>query len=120
MKFIALLLLTACGPLTTTRTLEDVGDACHTGDTVTLTFAGCLSSSCDTLVSADCTATLQGGVVTVRGTAVITSTGTECTADCGLITADCDAPTVTEPDTTILVVGDDDGGPVWADAFCPD
>lgn len=56
-----LLLLAACGPKITTTEITDEGTVCvnDAGD-VEVTFPGCLSSSCDTLVSATCTATYAG------------------------------------------------------------
>ena len=51
----------------------------------------CLSSSCDTLISATCTATLDGSTITVTSEFVVESqTGdVSCTDDCGLPMATC-------------------------------
>lgn len=95
-----LALFFACAPEITTRTLEDEGSVCLDDEgQVQVTFPDCLSSSCDTLVSAECTATLVDGVLEVHAKAVIESQGTECTADCGLVQASCEMPLVEDPDT---------------------
>lgn len=87
-----LALLAACADPITTTTITDEGTACVDGDTITIAFPGCLSSSCDTLTSATCTATLDGDDVEIHAEAVIESQGRECTADCGFITASCELP----------------------------
>ncbi len=111
-----LTLLVACEPPIETRTITDEGSACvdDAGD-IEVTFAGCLSSSCDTLVSAECTAELVDGVVEVHGEAVIESQGTECTDDCGIITATCALPLVEDPETVELSFG---GETTALDAEC--
>lgn len=91
LPFLALLTI-ACEDPITVDTLTDVGTVCVEGDEVTVDFNTCLSSSCDTLTSAECTATLAGDTVTVTAEAVITSQGNECTADCGLVTVSCALP----------------------------
>ena len=100
MSPLLLLLLPACEPTITTQTLTDEGTVCVNDDgLVEVTFPGCLSSSCDTLVSATCEATYADGVVEVHAEAVIESQGDECTADCGIIQATCELPTVDDPST---------------------
>lgn len=95
-----LALLVACEPPIETRTITDEGTVClNDAGEAEVTFAGCLSSSCDTLVSATCTAELVDGVVEVHAEAVIESQGTECTDDCGIVTASCEMPLVEDPDT---------------------
>lgn len=106
MRTLLLSLLAACADPITTQTLTDEGTACVDGDTITVTFPGCLSSSCDTLTSATCTATLEGTTLTVHAEATIESQGKECTADCGFITASCDAP-ATEGEVTLSYAGED-------------
>lgn len=94
------LLLFACAPEVTTRTLTDEGTVCLSdGGDVVVTFPDCLSSSCDTLVSAECSAELVDGEVVVHAEAVIESQGTACTADCGLVQATCTMPLVEDPET---------------------
>lgn len=90
-----LLTLAACADPITTQTLTDEGTACVDASTVSVDFGACLSSSCDTLVSASCTATLEGTVVTVHAEAVIDSQGKTCTADCGLVSTTCALPDLT-------------------------
>lgn len=87
----------------TTTTITDEGTVClNDAGEVEVTFPGCLSSSCDTLVSATCTATLVGDVLEVHGEAVIDSQGNECTADCGIIQATCEMPLIEDPDTVVF------------------
>lgn len=92
MTFLLALLVGCAEPEITTRTLTDEGVVCLTGDEAVVQFPGCLSSSCDTLTSATCTATLDGDDVEIHAEAVIESQGRECTADCGFITASCELP----------------------------
>ncbi len=94
-----LLAFTACGEPVTTETLTDVGSACLLADgTIRLDFETCLSSSCDTLVSATCAGSLDGDTLTITGEAVIESQGDECTDDCGQVATTCtgDAPASAE------------------------
>lgn len=87
----------------TTKTITDEGTVClNDAGQVEVTFPGCLSSSCDTLVSATCTATLVDGVLEVHAEAVVESQGDECTADCGIIQATCEMPLVEDPDTVVF------------------
>ena len=102
-----LLLLTACADPIVTTIIEDEGTVCLDGEAVVIQFPGCLSSSCDTLVSATCTADLQGSTLVVTGRAVIDSQGEECTADCGLISATCTTPTL--PDEVVVQYAGRDG-----------
>jgi hypothetical protein len=87
------LALAACADPVTSRTLTDEGTACidEAGD-IEVTFPGCISSSCDTVVSATCSAELVDSVVVVTGEAVIESQGDMCTDDCGIVQATCAAP----------------------------
>lgn len=101
-----LFFLLACMTEPTATTITDEGTVClnDAGD-VEVTFTGCLSSSCDTLTSATCTAELVGDVVEVHGEAVVESVGDTCTADCGLITATCDMPLVEDPEGVVFSFG---------------
>ncbi len=112
------LLMGACGDKPTTDTITSIQAACVDGDEVRVWFAGCLSSSCDTLTSATCDAVDEGGVLRVTGTAEVTTQGTVCTDDCGFIVTTCAIPGDPDPTTTILTFGGDDGGPVLEDAGC--
>ncbi|MBM4364580.1 MAG: hypothetical protein FJ090_01580 [Deltaproteobacteria bacterium] len=101
-----LVLLLACAPEVTTRTLEDEGSVCLDDEgQVQVTFPDCLSSSCDTLVSAECTAELVDGVLEVHAKAVIESQGEVCTTDCGLVQATCEMPLVEDPGTVQFSYG---------------
>ncbi len=99
---ITFLSLLACAPEVTTRTLTDEGSVCVDDGGIVVTFPDCLSSSCDTLLSAECSATLVDGVLEVHAEAVIESQGNECTTDCGLVQATCELPLVEDPETVSL------------------
>lgn len=86
------------------NTLEDSGALCTKEDgTLKVDFQTCLSSSCDTLLSAVCTATLEDDLLTVTATAEIASqVGGACTDDCGFVEASCDGPYI--EDTSVVRV----------------
>lgn len=116
-----LLTLAACGgPEPVETTLTAIRDVCVDGDELVVDFEGCLSSSCDTLLSASCEVDFDGAVVDVSGEAVVRREGDVCTDDCGFIEARCPVPADADRDTVILTFGGDDGGPVLADAACQD
>lgn len=53
-------------------------------------FPKCLSSSCDRKLTAECTVKLSGGKVSITSYAESERTGaSECTDDCGALTAAC-------------------------------
>jgi hypothetical protein len=89
---------------TETNTLVDSGALCTQEDgTLKVDFQTCLSSSCDTLLSAVCTATLDDDLLTVTATAEIESQiGGMCTDDCGFVEASCDGPYI--EDTSVVRV----------------
>lgn len=89
--------LSACFA-TTYRSTTEISSTCVTSDGedigVLVSFAECLSSSCDTLEAADCELSVEGNVVTVTGEAEIKSTTRTgprggCTSDCGFVDAVC-------------------------------
>lgn len=92
-----------CSPEVVTDTVANEGSVCQNdaGD-IEVTFPGCLSSSCDTLVSATCEATLVGGVLEITAEAVIESVGETCTMDCGIIQARCEMPLIEDPQTVVF------------------
>lgn len=107
---LALPLVAACdvGPKVTTTTITDEGTVCvNDAGQVEVTFPGCLSSSCDTLTSATCTAEIDGDLVVVHGEATIDSEGDECTADCGIIQATCDLPDGTDTSMSLSYAGEE-------------
>lgn len=108
--------LVACQGVTTTE-ITTLTSACADGDDLIVQFAGCLSSSCDTLVSASCEAELSGGNLRVTGKATVDHQGRECTDDCGLISASCRIPEGAEG-SAIVQLGGDDGGELLQDAAC--
>ena len=113
MMSIAALLLAACGGGTTTETITNDGRVCldnpsSSGDGVdpgpieaTVTFNKCLSSTCDTVTSKECTVEMNGDDVVVESSATIEREGDECSADCGAITVTCSGPDLDAGDYTI-------------------
>lgn len=86
-----------CIPLactqSTSQTITEIDRVCGVGPAdslaVTVEFSTCLSSSCDTVESAQCTLREANGVVTVEGMVEITSESGSCTSDCGIASAEC-------------------------------
>lgn len=115
-----LLLACATAPAPVDTTITTITAACVDGDALRVRFEGCLSSSCDTVLSAACTPTLAGDVLDVEGAITVRRVGGVCTDDCGLLEARCELPEGTTPSTTLLTFGGDDGGPVLEDAACAD
>ncbi len=73
------------------------GRACVSGEAdaaveVEVDFNVCLSSSCDELVDAECTATWNGETLEVEASGTVRSkTNTDCTLDCGQALVTCEA-----------------------------
>jgi hypothetical protein len=110
--------LSCGGPDEETITELSIGCLDATADEVVVhvMFETCLSSSCDTLESAECTLEPEGDGLTVTGTAVVThSRRRDCTADCGLVEATCSAPAPSTP----YVVSDGDRGVLVSDGDLP-
>lgn len=85
-------LLGACSvqPQVSTDIITRGTPDCVDGNQVRVRFDTCLSSSCDKLVSAECTLTVNGTTAVIVGEAVVEHNGdAECTADCGLVDATC-------------------------------
>lgn len=104
------LLLTGCPPSGPAVTeIVDDGTFCigEFGD-YSVDFDVCLSSSCDTLVAAECTGELNadGTVLTLTSYARIESEGETCSADCGQVIAVCSLPTISSTDGLTVVFGD--------------
>jgi hypothetical protein len=59
------------------------------GLAITAHFATCTSSSCDIIQSSSCELTQTDNGWELTGEAVVQSSGTTCTADCGSVTAQC-------------------------------
>jgi hypothetical protein len=94
------------------RTYDNTGTVCLTLSSGTLKiqvqFPTCLSSSCDRKLETSCEATLSDGVITLTSHGASESTGaSECTDDCGFLTAACVLPTPLEPGNYILNHGND-------------
>lgn len=112
----ALLLLATLGcdsfADTPKRTYDNTGTVCLTLSSSTLKiavqFPTCLSSSCDRALPTSCEATLSDGVITLTSHGASESTGeTQCTDDCGFLTAACVLPAPIEPGEYILNHGND-------------
>lgn len=102
------MLLGACA---TEEDLVDQGMACVSGEAgqphdVSVDFGVCKSSSCDEVLHASCSATLEGTTLTVEATARIRSKDGPCTEDCGSVTAECETPPLPAGEYT-LVYGED-------------
>ena len=75
------------------------------GDLI-IDFQECLSSSCDTLLSSSCSASLDEDVLMVTGAAEIESyVDTVCTDDCGFVGATCELPLIEDPATVTVSYG---------------
>ena len=104
---------TAADEDTEDRDYENVGRACVSGQQdqahqVEVDFGVCLSSSCDELVEASCTTTLDGTTLRVEAMATVrsqTGPNVACTADCGPATTTCDTP-VLAPGTYTVIYGE--------------
>ena len=83
------MLAAACGVDVSTVTVTTGTPECVDGTQVKVRFQGCLSSSCDRLVSATCSLAVEGDTAAVTGAAIIERQSGECTDDCGLIEAVC-------------------------------
>ncbi len=86
----------ACDDVVETEHVN-TGQACVSGSPdqpheIAVDFQQCLSSSCDELLDASCTVTVEGNTLTIESTATIRSSGTECTADCGAVATTCTTP----------------------------
>lgn len=99
---------TACDAGAEQRTLRDSGLACiempasRGADCqarridadvplkVQVDFGTCTSSSCDRVLNAECRARRSGSIITIEAESVIESEGSECTDDCGSVTATCE------------------------------
>ncbi len=110
---LGLVLLGACTSEDETEHV-DVGGACVEGEQgqahdVAVDFRLCLSSSCDELVEASCTTTLEGNTLTVEASATVRSKSgpnVSCTLDCGSVTTSCETPPLA-PGTYTLVYGEE-------------
>jgi hypothetical protein len=93
---------------------------------ITVTFPGCLSSSCDKVLAKSCSAERSGTEIRIHSSADVESRGGSCTADCGIAAARCalagleagqysvthgtDTASVTIPTEADVVLGPDSGG----------
>jgi hypothetical protein len=94
MALLSVMLLGACA---TEEDHVDEGTACVAGEVgqphdVSVDFGLCTSSSCDEVLHASCSATLEGTTLTVEATARIRSKDGQCTEDCVSVTTDCQTP----------------------------
>lgn len=108
---IVLLSSVLLGACATEEDHVDEGAACVAGEVgqphdVSVDFGLCTSSSCDEVLHASCTATLEGTTITVEATATIRSKGGACTEDCGSVTTGCRTPPL-PAGTYALVYGED-------------
>lgn len=108
---LAALVLVACDD-DEVREYEDEGTVClrPSADTlqVRIEFPTCVSSSCDTVLEKSCSAELEGNVLTFHACTKIGGSTGECTADCGLVTADCSLP-MPPPGNHLIHFGTNEG-----------
>ena len=81
--------------------VEDEGQMCREDTEITIQFDFCMSSSCDTLLSATCETGHTNEGVVVTSHAAVESTGGVCSTDCQWVTATCDLPNEWTEDDTI-------------------
>ena len=111
--------LVGCGPGTTDKTVENDGKACIFGTgtspedgidagaaSIRVYVNTCLSSSCDTVKSKSCEATLEGDTVSVTSRVTIASEQGACTDDCGGVQVDCEVGMVEAGDFTLTHGGE--------------
>lgn len=72
---------------------------------VTVSFPGCLSSSCDKPKTALCRVTLQDGVLKVASYGEVEHEGGACTDDCGSFTTHCTSEPI-PPGTYAVTYGE--------------
>ncbi len=110
---LGLVLIVACTSEEDTEHV-DVGGACVAGEQggahdVAVDFGLCLSSSCEEVVEASCTTTLEGNTLTVEASATVrskTGRNVACTLDCVSVTAGCETPPLA-PGSYTLVYGEE-------------
>jgi len=92
-----ILMLSGCGEDDgTTNTFTNDGSLCFRSQAtdsveVLVTFDTCLSSSCSHVIEASCSVAETNGTIQVESRAVVENDSGECTADCGLLTAQCES-----------------------------
>ena len=107
-----------CADPVTSKEVTEISGVCVEEGNFVVTFSTCLSSSCDSVESAECTTTVSGAVIEVSGSATIRSQGETCTSDCGYVTAECVVPDVDDPSATIVEFGGDQGGTLLSELGC--
>jgi hypothetical protein len=81
----------------TTESFKNSGALCFTSGAdgsvkLIVTFDACLSSTCSRVLQATCRVSESAGVITISSHAATEREHRECTADCGALTARCEAP----------------------------
>ncbi|MCB9674521.1 MAG: hypothetical protein H6737_05350 [Alphaproteobacteria bacterium] len=99
------LILAGCPDPVEVTEFTNEGVICWSQGELIVDFQTCLSSSCDTLTDATCTATLENGVLTIESYGRIESQGNECTDDCGFASATCELPLIEDPSTVTVEHG---------------
>lgn len=90
--FFAAMLLSACvtEPPEQRRDVSNQGTVCLDGAEIKVDFGTCLSSSCNTLVGASCTASIDADTITVTSVGEVVTAGGSCTNDCRSALTQCD------------------------------
>jgi hypothetical protein len=110
---VASLLMTACGgdDEASRDVFENRGSVCIQSEddgavSVMVQFPTCLSSSCSEVKENTCSVELVSGTINLTSRAVVEQRGTECTTDCGILTAECRSVPV-QAGTYPIVHGED-------------
>jgi hypothetical protein len=103
--------VTACVGGTDDTIFDNAGSVCFrstsTGNVeVTVSFPGCLSSSCDIPKNAQCRITEKDGVIKVASHGEVEHTGGACTDDCGSFTTRCTSAEPIAPGTYVVTYGE--------------
>jgi hypothetical protein len=117
-SFCLLALATGC---TEILLLDNTGTACvdEANAEVFVDFQTCMSSSCNTVLSRSCTATVDGDTLVVTSAAEVESqTGPgNCTLDCMTVSVACDLPEGWEATTTLSYGGETQAVDVACETF---
>jgi hypothetical protein len=97
------------------REIVNTGALCPLSDStetlsLTVVFPGCLSTSCDRVVSAECNISVSGTRIEITSRGVSESSGAElCTSDCRTMKTTCQSDGPLSPGEYSVVHGDDEG-----------
>jgi hypothetical protein len=111
--FVVLALWTACSSRAHIRSdFNDVGKVClqlrGSSLEIRVDFPTCLSSSCDRALETSCKVEVSGSALMVTSHGASETTGaSECTTDCGILSATCSSTDAVAPGEYALTHGKD-------------